>query len=132
MEDLTFVQFCQTFNTEEQCRKFLYKSRWEHGVTCPRCGVINVRTYVLASGRYKCARCHNTFTIRTRSVFEDSPIPLQSWFLAIYLCASYRKGISSVQLSKYIGVTQKTAWFMLQRIRHVFENDSFELSDNEI
>ena len=101
-------------------------------MTCPKCGEIDVKVYKLASGRYKCASCRNTFTVRAKSVFEDSPVPLQSWFLAIYLCASYKKGISSIQLSKYIGVTQKTAWFMLQRIRYVFENDSLELLDGEV
>lgn len=70
--------------------------------------------------------------MRTRSIFEDSPVPLQKWLLAIYLCGSYKKGISSIQLSKFIDVTQKTAWFMLQRIRYVYENDSFELLDGEV
>jgi transposase-like protein len=91
-----------------------------------------VKTYKLASGRIKCASCRNTFTVRTRSVFEDSPVPLQKWLLAIYLCGSYKKGISSIQLGKFIDVTQKTAWFMLQRIRYVYENDSFELLDGEV
>lgn len=132
MESFNLIQFYQKFGTEEQCQKFLYKSRWEHGVTCPKCGEIDVKTYKLASRRYKCASCRSTFTVRTKSVFEDSPVPLQSWFLAIYLCASYKKGISSIQLSKYIGVTQKTAWFMLQRIRYVFENDSFEVLEGKV
>jgi transposase-like protein len=60
------------------------------------------------------------------SVFEDSKLPLQKWFFAIYLCTSLKKGVSSIQLSKYLGVTQNTAWFMLQRIRYVFENGTFE------
>jgi transposase-like protein len=127
MEAFNLIQFYQKFGTEEQCQNFLFKNRWVNGVTCPKCGEIGVKTYKLASSRYKCASCRNTFTIRTGSIFEGSPVPLQSWFLAIYLCGSYKKGISSIQLSKYIGVTQKTAWFMLQRIRYVFENDSFEL-----
>ncbi|MGK2896312.1 MAG: IS1595 family transposase, partial [Candidatus Saccharimonadales bacterium] len=132
MESFNLIQFYQKFGTEEQCQHFLFKNRWVDGVTCPKCGEINVKTYKLASGRIKCASCRNTFTVRTRSVFEDSPVPLQKWFLAIYLCVSYKKGISSIQLSKFIGVTQKTAWFMLQRIRYFFENDSFELFTGEV
>lgn len=132
MESFNLIQFYQKFGTEKQCQNFLYKARWADGVTCPKCGEIDVKTYKLASGRIKCASCRNTFTVRTRSVFEDSPVPLQKWFLAIYLCGSYKKGISSIQLSKYIGVTQKTAWFMLQRIRYVFENDSFDLLNGEV
>lgn len=132
MESLNLIQFYQTFGTEKQCQNFLFKQRWSDGVTCPKCGEIDIKTYKLASGRIKCASCRNTFTVRTRSIFEDSPVPLQKWFLAIYLCASYKKGISSLQLSKYIAVTQKTAWFMLQRIRYVFENDSFELLSGDV
>ncbi len=66
------------------------------------------------------------------SIFKESPVPLQKWFLAIYLCTSLKKGVSSIQLSKYIGVTQKTAWFMLQRIRHVFESGSLEKLSGEV
>ena len=80
----------------------------------------------------KCASCRDMFTVRMGSIFEESPVPLQKWFLAIYLCTSLKKGVSSIQLSKYIGVTQKTAWFMLQRIRHVFETGSFEKLTGEV
>lgn len=127
MEAFNLIKFYQKFGTEEQCQDFIFNSRWGNGVTCPKCGEIDVKTYKLASGRYKCASCRSTFTVRTNSVFEDSPVPLQKWLLAIYLCGSYKKGISSIQLGKFIDVTQKTAWFMLQRIRYVYENDSFEL-----
>lgn len=132
METLNLIQFYQTFGTEEQCQDFLFKQRWANGAICPKCGEIDVRTYKLASGRYKCASCRSTFTVRAGTVFEESPVPLQKWFLAIYLCGSLKKGISSIQLSKYIGVTQKTAWFMLQRIRYVFEKDSFDLLSGEV
>ncbi|MGB4967631.1 MAG: IS1595 family transposase [Candidatus Saccharimonadales bacterium] len=132
MESFNLIQFYQKFGTEEQCQDFIFKNRWANGVTCPKCGEIDVKTYRLASGRIKCASCRNTFTVRTRSVFEDSPVSLQKWLLAIYLCGSYKKGISSIQLGKFIDVTQKTAWFMLQRIRYVYENDSFELLDGEV
>ena len=127
MEAFNLIKFYQKFGTEEQCQDFVFNNRWANGATCPKCGEIDVKTYKLASGRYKCASCRSTFTVRTNSVFEDSPVPLQKWLLAIYLCGSYKKGISSIQLGKFIDVTQKTAWFMLQRIRYVYENDSFEL-----
>jgi transposase-like protein len=132
MESFNLIQFYTKFGTEEKCQQFLLKNRWPDGVVCPKCGEIGVKTYKLASGRIKCASCRNTFTVRMGSVFEDSPVPLQKWFLAIYLCGSYKKGISSIQLSKYLGITQKSAWFMLQRIRYVFENDSFELLSGEV
>lgn len=132
MEAFNLIQFYNSFATEELCQKFLFEQRWSNGVVCPKCGEIGVKTYKLKSGRLKCASCRNTFTVRMGSIFEESPVPLQKWFLAIYLCTSLKKGISSLQLSKYIGVTQKTAWFMLQRIRHVFESGSFEKLSGEV
>lgn len=132
MEAFNLIQFYNSFATEEQCQKFLFEQRWSNGVICPKCGEIGVKYYKLASGRMKCASCRSTFTVRMGSIFEESPVPLQKWFLAIYLCTSLKKGVSSIQLSKYIGVTQKTAWFMLQRIRHVFESGSFEKLSGEV
>jgi transposase-like protein len=132
MEAFNLIQFYSSFATEEQCQKFLFEQRWSNGVTCPKCGEIGVKVYKLKTGRLKCASCRSPFTVRVGSIFEDSPVPLQKWFLAIYLCTSLKKGISSLQLSRYIGVTQKTAWFMLQRIRHVFETGSFEKLTGEV
>jgi transposase-like protein len=120
------LTFYQTFATEKQCEGFLAKQRWGNSITCPKCGTIGIKAYELASGRLKCADCRQPFTVRVGSVFEDSNVPLQKWFLAIYICTSMKKGISSIQLGKYLGVTQKTAWFMLQRIRYVFETGSYE------
>jgi len=105
--------------------RFLAKQRWGDEIICPKCGTVGIKAYKLASGRLKCAECRSPFTVRMGSVFEDSKLPLQKWFFAIYLCTSLKKGVSSIQLSKYLGVTQKTAWFMLQRIRYVFENGTF-------
>lgn len=132
MEAFNLIQFYDSFATEEQCQKFLFEQRWSDGVTCPKCGEIGIKYYKLASGRMKCASCRNPFTVRMGIIFEESPVPLRKWFLAIYLCTSLKKGVSSIQLSKYIGVTQKTAWFMLQRIRHVFETGSFEKLTGEV
>src|SRR5665213_3522015 len=126
------IEFYQVFATEEQCQKFLAQQRWSSGIVCPKCGTVGIKAYKLASGRLKCAECRKPFTVRMGSVFEDSKIPLQKWFFAIYLHTSLKKGVSSIQLSKYLGVTQKTAWFMLQRIRYVFDNGTFEKLMNEV
>lgn len=126
MEATNLIEFYNSFATEEKCQEFLAKQRWGDEIICPKCGTVGIKAYKLASGRMKCAACRKPFTVRMGSVFEDSKIPLQKWFLAIYLCTSLKKGVSSIQLSKYLGVTQKTAWFMLQRIRFVFETGSFE------
>jgi transposase-like protein len=126
MEATNLIEFYNEFATEEKCQDFLAKQRWSDEIVCPKCGTVGIKAYKLASGRLKCADCRNPFTVRMGSVFEDSKLPLQKWFFAIYLCTSLKKGVSSIQLSKYLGVTQKTAWFMLQRIRYVFENGTFE------
>jgi transposase-like protein len=134
METSNLISFYQTFATEQACQDFLAEQRWGSGknMTCPKCGVIGIKAYKLASGRLKCSVCRQPFTVRAGSVFEDSKVPLQKWFLAIYLCSSLKKGMSSIQLSKYLGVTQKTAWFMLQRIRYVFDTGSFELLQDQV
>ncbi|QQR52174.1 IS1595 family transposase [bacterium] len=132
MEATNLIEFYNEFATEEKCQDFLAKQRWGHKIVCPKCGTVGIKAYKLASGRLKCAECRSPFTVRMGSVFEDSKLPLQKWFFAIYLCTSLKKGVSSIQLSKYLGVTQKTAWFMLQRIRYVFENGTFEKLKNAV
>jgi transposase-like protein len=132
MEITNFIDLYTKFPNEAECQAFLAQRRWGKEITCPKCGTIGVKVYKLKSGRLKCADCRQPFTVRVGSVFEDSKIPLQKWFFAIYLCTSLKKGMSSIQLSKYLGVTQKTAWFMLQRIRYVFETGSFEKLSGEV
>ena len=132
MESTNLIEFYNEFATEEKCQDFLAKQRWGDEIVCPKCGTVGIKAYKLASGRLKCAECRSPFTVRMGSVFEDSKLPLQKWFFAIYLCTSLKKGVSSIQLSKYLGVTQKTAWFMLQRIRYVFENGTFEKLKNAV
>ena len=84
------------------------------------------KTYEFKDGKlYKCASCRKKFTLTVRTIFEDSKIHLRKWFIAIYLITSHKKGISSLQLSKDIGVTQKTAWFILHRLRLAIKTKSF-------
>lgn len=120
---MNLLEFQQKFATEEACLLHLEQSRW--GIDgaerfCPHCG--SFKTYKFKSGKlFKCGDCRKQFTAKVGTIFSDSKVPLTKWYLAIYLASSLKKGISSVQLSKYTGVTQKTAWFMLHRIRAVFE-----------
>lgn len=120
------VEFYNRFGDEQACRDYLEKARWGDKITCPHCGVVG-NAYKYKDGRlYKCKDCRKQFTVRVGTIFEDSKLPLQKWFLAIYLATSLKKGISSIQLSKYLGITQKTAWFMLHRIRYAVETDSYD------
>ena len=117
---MNLLEFQQKFGSEEACLAYLEQSRWPKDRYCPHCG--SLKTYKFADGRlFKCGDCRKQFTAKVGTIFSDSKIPLYKWFLAIYLATSLKKGISSVQLSKYIGVTQKTSWFMLQRIRFALE-----------
>lgn len=105
---------------ENTCRQYLAKQRWNGNTVCPYCG--HSKCYTIEGGkRYKCAdkTCFKRFTVTVGTIFEASNVPLNKWFTAIYLCTAHKRGISSYQLAKDIGVTQKTGWFMLHRIREV-------------
>lgn len=115
----------KAFPDEESCLLYLKKSRWADGEYCPHCG--NKKLYTFKDGKtYKCAACRKRFSVKVGTIFEDSKIPLQTWFMAIYLITAHKKGISSVQLSKDLNVTQKTAWFMLHRLRHASTTEAFK------
>lgn len=107
------------FKSEQTCKSYLEKIRWEGKLTCPYLECQHDKVYK-CKDRYKCANCERIYSVRVGTIFEDSKIPLQKWFAAIYLVTSHNKGVSSLQLSKDIKVTQKTAWFMLNRIRVAF------------
>ena len=116
---IPFVEFVRRYSSETKARRCLVRMRWGSRVTCPHCGhdhVWNVRRGGVG-GYYECPKCRRVFTVRTGTVFERSHVPLTKWLYAIYKVIASRKGISSVQLAVEIGVTQKTAWFMLQRGR---------------
>lgn len=110
--------------TEKACREYLAKQRWVDGkAACPYCG--HGKCYSIQDGeRYKCAnnKCYKRFKITVGTIFEASNIPLTKWFTAIYLTTAHKKGVSSYQLGKDIGVTQKSAWFMIHRIREALRN----------
>ena len=117
---MPFVEFVKTYSTEYKARRYLEKVRWVDGKPiCPHCGHKHVWTTKRngVRGYYECAKCGKVFTIRTGTIFERSHVPLTKWLYACYKVITTRKGISSVQLAVEIGVTQKTSWFMLQRIR---------------
>jgi len=114
------LAFQKQFPDEATCLMFLEEQRWSNGRYCPHCG--SLKSYKFADGKlFKCGDCRKKFTVKVGTMFSDSHVPLQKWFYAIYLNTSLKKGISSIQLAKYLDITQKTAWFMLQRIRYSVE-----------
>lgn len=109
--------------TDEVCKQYLAQQRWNGKTVCPYCG--HNKCYTIEGGkRFKCASntCYKRFTVTVGTIFESSNIPLDKWFTAIYLTTAHKKGISSYQLGRDISVTQKSAWFMLHRIREMMRN----------
>ncbi len=114
----TLLEFYEAFPDEQSCIDFLEKSRWGDNVVSPFDPTSKV--YKCKGNRYKCKNTGKYFNARTGTIFENSKVSLQKWMLACYFVVEMKRGVSSLQLSKIIGVTQKTAWFMLQRIQNCF------------
>lgn len=128
-ENYNLFYFFKQFPDEDACRKYLEKRRWGDVPVCPHCGNAQ-KVYRYKNGRtFKCAHCGRQFKVTTGTIYENSNIPLQKWFLTYYLISLSKKGISSIELSKAIGVTQKSAWYLLHKIRYMFEHRN---SDNQL
>ena len=134
-QDTTYnslVDLIREFPTDEACRKHLEHIRWGDSPACPHCGFTE-KIYTIGGGkRYKCAACRKIFSATSGTIFENTKIGLQKWFIAIWLCTSHKKGISSCQLARDIGIQQKHAWHMLHRIRETFVERAPELLEGEI
>ena len=116
------------FDTEEKCREYLEQQRWNNTPACPFCGSINVCRF--ANGKiFKCREkeCRSKFSVTVGTIYENTKIPLQKWFLATYILSVHSKGISSLQLATWLGVTQKTAWHLNHRIREMLTETAPEL-----
>lgn len=120
----SLVDMLKAFPDEQSCIDHLTAIRWRNGKACPHCGSMKVYTFK-DQRTHKCGDCRQKFSIKVGTIFEDSKIPLRKWFLAVYLITSHKKGISSIQLGKDIGVTQKTAWFMNHRLREAAKTKAF-------
>lgn len=115
----SLADFHRSFPTEKSCIRFLERKLWPHGVISPYDPMSKV--YKRGDGLYRCKNTGKNFNVRIGTIFEGSKVPLTKWFLAIYLITSRKKGISSIQLAKDIQITQKTAWYMLHKIRCGFK-----------
>jgi transposase-like protein len=118
------------FANAENCRSFMVALRWTDGtVVCPRCGSENV-DWLPNANLFKCYEKHpcQKFSLKVGTIFEDSPIPLEKWLPVMWLLANSKNGISSWEIHRAMGVTQKTAWFMLQRLRYASKTKSFNRS----
>ena len=116
------------FADEKKCVEYLIQQRWNGKPVCPFCGV-DKTPYVIGGKRFKCSDkdCHKKFSVTVGTVFENTNVNLSIWFPAIYLIIAHEKGISSRQLGRDLGVTQKTAWFILHRVREMLKSDAPEM-----
>lgn len=120
--------FQKHFDNEEKCREYLELQRWNGTPACPFCGSINVCRF--ANGKiFKCRekQCRSKFSVTVGTIYENTKIPLVKWFLATYILSVHSKGISSLQLATWLGVTQKTAWHLNHRIREMLTDKAPEL-----
>lgn len=120
----------KAFPNEQSCIDHLERLRWNGTVVSPFDE--NSKVYKCAGNKYKCKNTGKYFNVRTNTIFDNTKIPLQKWFLALYVFSSHKKGISSHQLAKDISVTQKSAWFLLHRLRYAFDHPNFKAAVGNI
>lgn len=120
-ETLSLYSLFQKFPDEDSARLYFESRRWINGRYCPHCGSVDtVECKDHKPMPYRCKDCRKHFSVRTDSVLEESRLPLQKWLMAMYMMTTARKGIPSTQMAKELGITQKSAWFLAQRIREGF------------
>lgn len=126
----SILDLLKAFPNEQSCINHLETLRWNGNVISPFDATSKV--YKCKGNKYRCRNSGKYFNVKTDTLFDNTKIELQKWFLAIWLVTSHKKGISSLQLHRDLNITQKTAWFMLQRIRNCFGIDNNEQLDNEV
>jgi transposase-like protein len=119
------------FSDKETCTTFMAQLRWPEGVTCPNCDGKAV-SYLSTRFMWKCKACKKQFSVKVGTIMEDSPIGLDKWLAAIWLIANCKNGVSSYEIHRAIGVTQKSAWFLLHRIRLAMQTGTFEKLSGQV
>jgi len=127
----SLFDLARTFDTEQKCIEYLEELRWANGVVVSPYDP-NSKVYKCAGNKYRCKTTGLYFNVKTDTMFDCSKIKLQKWFMGIWLVAMHKKGISSHQLAKDIDITQKSAWFMLQRIRNCFDIENNHTLDKKV
>ena len=132
-EPTTLMEAIRVFADPEVALDFMVELRWPNGVACPTCGVLDP-TWLPSVRRWQCKAKHpkRQFSVKVGTVMEDSPIGLDKWLATIWLVVNDKNGISSYEVAKAIGITQKSAWFMLQRVRLALEDGTFNRMKGEV
>jgi transposase-like protein len=111
------------FPVEDKCRMFLEELRWPEGVRCPRCDALKGISRIESRGQFECGVCGYQFSVRVGTIFHASHLPLWKWFLAVYVIAESRDGISANQLMRILDISYKTAWYLTHRVRAAMKDD---------
>src|SRR5437667_7831376 len=120
------------FGNAGKCHEFMVAMRWPHAIRCPHCNSKNVGKLVLPRRIWNCRACRKQFTVKVGTIFEDSPLGLDKWLPAIWMIANCKNGISSWELHRALGITQKSAWFVLHRVRLAMQTGTFEKLKGEV
>jgi transposase-like protein len=129
----TLQDAIRSFADPDTCLGFMVSIRWPQGATCPRCGSTEAR-FLKTRRLWECKAAHpkRQFSVKVGTIFEDSPIPLDKWLAAIWMLANAKNGVSSYEVHRALGVTQKTAWFMLHRIRLAMQTGIFQKLSGQV
>lgn len=127
----TLLEAIRYFSDPDVCLEFVAALRWPTGVCCPRCGCLDP-TFLKTRRIWKCKGCKKQFSVKVGTIFEDSPISLDKWLLVFWMVANCKNGVSSYEIHRNIGVTQKTAWFMLHRVRTAMKTGTFQKLSGEV
>lgn len=127
----TLVEAIRHFSDPDACLKFLIPLRWPDGIACPRCGSPE-HSFISTRRVWKCKGCKKQFSVKVGTVMEDSPLGLDKWLTAIWLIANAKNGISSWEAHRALGITQKSAWFLLHRIRLAMQTGTFVKLSGEV
>jgi transposase-like protein len=129
----TLLEAVRLFSDKQVAHDFFVALRWPNGMACPRmgCGSADVAR-IGKRNAWRCRECNRQFTAKVNTIFEDSPIGFDKWLPAMWMLSADRNGVSSCEVARAIGVTQKSAWFMLHRLRHAMRTDSFDRLSGEV
>jgi len=119
---MSLPSFISKFPNERAARQYLENQRWANGIYCPSCKSKKIGKHGKDRSWHRCCKCGKAFNVKSCTIFEKSKIPLHKWLLAFYMVLTARKSVSSMQISKELGMTQKSAWFMLHRIREAMKS----------
>jgi transposase-like protein len=127
----TLIEAVRYFSDIDICTEFVAKLRWPNGPVCPRCGCGDY-SYLTTRRLWKCKGCKRQYSVKVGTIFEDSPLGLDKWLPAVWLIANSKNGISSHELGRALGITQKSAWFVLHRIRLAMQTGTFQKLDGAV